>query len=129
MTLGGGAVTGSALAIGRPVAVTSQLTDADTSHHVCVRDRADSLVVCLSYAWGHYAHAAADRRRMQSVSAGLPGWKTVQLLLRHMGLHATVSTVLCASLFRTNAGTNADHHAHTDPDHQRMQPVRTQLPF
>lgn len=63
------------------------------------------------------ANAHADSR-MQPVSAGLPGWKSVQLLLRYLGVYAAVSSLLCASLFRADAGADPDDPAHADSDRQ-----------
>ena len=65
------------------------------------------------------AHADTDRQRMQPLSARLPGWENVQLLLRHLGVHAAVSALLCASVFRADAGTDAvakhDTHLSSPP--------------
>lgn len=62
-------------------------------------------------------HADSDRQSMQPVSARLPGWKTVQLLLRYLGMHAAFSPLLCASLFGADAATdsNAVHDTHLSP--------------
>jgi hypothetical protein len=76
------------------------------------------------------AHADSDRQRMQPVSARLPGWKGVQLLLWHLGVHAALSTLLCTSLFRADPGTDsyADTNPHTNPNgthHRRRRLLRT----
>ena len=63
---------------------------------------------------------------MQPVSAQLPGWNRVQLLLRYLGVHAALSTLLCASLFRPDAATDTNAVAEHDTG---MQPARTRLPF
>ena len=81
-----------------------------------VRDRAESGVACVSYAGGYDAHADCARQRVQPISAQLPGWKRVQLLLRYLGVHAAVPTLLCTSLFRldrtTDSNAVAKHDAH-----------------
>ena len=54
----------------------------------------------------------------------------MQLLLRYLGVHAAVSTLLRAPLRRPDAAdTNPDIDAYADSDCQRMQPGRTRLPF
>jgi hypothetical protein len=55
-----------------------------------------------------YTHTNPDRQRMQPVVVRLPGRKRVHLLLRHLGVHAALSTLLRAAVFITNTNADAD---------------------
>ena len=72
------------------------------------------------------AHADSECHRMQSVGERLPGWKRVHLLLRNLGVHAALPSLLCASLFRTDTAT--DSNAVTQRDTGGMRSARTRLP-
>jgi hypothetical protein len=62
------------------------------------------------------AHTDSNRQRMQPVSIRVPGWKSVLLLLRDLGVHAALSSLLRASLFKPAAApdsnADAEHHTH-----------------
>ena len=60
------------------------------------------------------ARTVSDAQPMQPVNERLPGWKTVLLLLRELGVHAAVSTLLCASLFGADSSTVRQPDTHTD---------------
>lgn len=57
-------------------------------------------------------HTDFGNARMQPFSSRLPGRNPVLLLLRHLGVHASLPSLLCLFLCRADRGADADSNTY-----------------